>query len=84
MPLDGTVTAGRLDRDVCASCRRSCPRAQPTLSLGVALVFALVGGLLLNLMPCVFPVLSLKVLGFAAHAIAAERCARMGSRSPPA
>ena len=29
---------------------------------------ALLGGLLLNLMPCVFPILSLKVLGFAAHA----------------
>ena len=30
-----------------------------------SLAFAFVGGLLLNLMPCVFPVLSLKVLGFA-------------------
>jgi DsbC/DsbD-like thiol-disulfide interchange protein len=28
-----------------------------------ALVFALLGGMLLNLMPCVFPILSLKVLG---------------------
>jgi thiol:disulfide interchange protein/DsbC/DsbD-like thiol-disulfide interchange protein len=35
--------------------------------LAVALVFALFGGALLNLMPCVFPVLSLKVLGFATH-----------------
>src|SRR5262249_10520460 len=33
--------------------------------LGVALALAFVGGVLLNLMPCVFPVLSLKVLGFA-------------------
>jgi thiol:disulfide interchange protein len=37
-------------------------------SLIVALGLALVGGLLLNLMPCVFPVLSLKVFGFAAQA----------------
>lgn len=29
------------------------------------LLFALLGGLILNLMPCVFPVLSLKVFGFA-------------------
>lgn len=29
-----------------------------------ALVFAFIGGLLLNLMPCVLPVLSLKILGF--------------------
>jgi thiol:disulfide interchange protein DsbD len=37
-------------------------------SLPLALLLALAGGVLLNLMPCVFPVLSLKVLGFAAHA----------------
>jgi thiol:disulfide interchange protein DsbD len=37
-------------------------------SLGLALLLALAGGALLNLMPCVFPVLSLKVLGFAQHA----------------
>jgi thiol:disulfide interchange protein DsbD len=37
------------------------------LPLGLALAFAFVGGVLLNLMPCVFPVLSLKVLGFAMH-----------------
>jgi len=35
--------------------------------LGLALLFAFLGGLLLNLMPCVFPVLSLKVLGFLEH-----------------
>jgi len=40
----------------------------PTLGFAAALLFALLGGALLNLMPCVFPVLSLKVLGFAAHA----------------
>jgi thiol:disulfide interchange protein DsbD len=34
----------------------------------VALGLALLGGLLLNLMPCVFPVLSLKVVGFATQA----------------
>ena len=43
----------------------------PTASLGslpLALLFALAGGVLLNLMPCVFPVLSLKVFGFAQQA----------------
>ena len=40
---------------------------ETALPLFVALTFAFVGGILLNLMPCVFPVLSLKVLGFAAH-----------------
>jgi thiol:disulfide interchange protein DsbD len=32
-----------------------------------ALAAALLGGLILNLMPCVFPVLAIKVLGFASH-----------------
>ncbi len=33
--------------------------------LFMVIIFALAGGLILNLMPCVFPVLSLKVLSFA-------------------
>jgi thiol:disulfide interchange protein DsbD len=37
-------------------------------SLGWALLLALLGGALLNRMPGVFPVLSLKVMGFASHA----------------
>lgn len=43
------------------------PTQQPLPGLALALLFALAGGALLNLMPCVFPVLSLKVLGFVAH-----------------
>ena len=39
-----------------------------TVGFSTALVFALIGGVLLNLMPCVFPVLSLKVLGFVQQA----------------
>ncbi len=35
-----------------------------TASLPAALLFAFVGGLILNLMPCVLPVLSIKVLSF--------------------
>ncbi|MCB9253527.1 MAG: thioredoxin family protein [Bdellovibrionaceae bacterium] len=40
----------------------SAPRSEA--SLLSMLLFALIGGFLLNLMPCVFPVLSIKVLGF--------------------
>ena len=36
-----------------------------SIGLWAALVGAFIGGLILNLMPCVFPVLSLKALGFA-------------------
>ena len=41
-----------------------------------ALAFALLGGLLLNLMPCVFPVLSIKILDFVAQAGGEARAAR--------
>jgi thiol:disulfide interchange protein DsbD len=40
-------------------------QATTALGLTLAILGALVGGLLLNLMPCVFPVLAIKVLGFA-------------------
>ncbi len=38
-----------------------------SLSLWLAAIFALIGGLILNLMPCVFPIISIKVLGFVQH-----------------
>jgi thiol:disulfide interchange protein DsbD len=41
------------------------PKASNLGSLALALAGAFLGGLLLNLMPCVFPVLAIKVLGFA-------------------
>ena len=37
------------------------------LTLALAALFGVLGGLILNLMPCVFPVIGLKVLGFAGH-----------------
>lgn len=42
-------------------------------SLALVLLFALLGGMLLNIMPCVLPVLSLKVLGFVNQAREAPR-----------
>ena len=39
-----------------------------SLTLTAALLGALLGGLILNLMPCVFPVLAIKVVGFTRHA----------------
>jgi thiol:disulfide interchange protein len=49
-----------------AAARAVAPSADVTLPLAVAL--ALAGGLLLNLMPCVLPVLSVKALGLVQHA----------------
>ena len=43
------------------------PAAEGALTLGLALLMAFAGGIILNLMPCVFPVLSIKALSFAAH-----------------
>jgi len=40
------------------------PAAAPKASLGGTLLLAFIGGLILNLMPCVFPVLGIKILGF--------------------
>jgi thiol:disulfide interchange protein/DsbC/DsbD-like thiol-disulfide interchange protein len=47
----------------------AAPAPAPGMGIGLplALLFAVLGGMLLNLMPCVFPVLSLKVMGFARH-----------------
>ena len=39
-----------------------------TKSLSLMLLFAFLGGMILNLMPCVFPVLGIKVLGFVQQA----------------
>ena len=48
----------------------------PSVTLLVALGFAFLGGLILNLMPCVFPVLSLKALSVARQADAHPHEAR--------
>jgi thiol:disulfide interchange protein/DsbC/DsbD-like thiol-disulfide interchange protein len=42
--------------------------ATAALGFATALLFALLGGVILNLMPCVFPVLSLKMLALTQHA----------------
>ena len=53
--------------------------SESALGFGLALIGAFVGGLILNLMPCVLPVLAIKLLGFAQHSHAhrAHRLAGM-------
>lgn len=41
------------------------PPPPPAISLNRALLLAFIGGLILNLMPCVFPVLALKIIALA-------------------
>ena len=61
----------------------SATTAQPVVgseigsSVWTALAFAFLGGILLNLMPCVFPVLGIKVMGFVEHAHGETRAMRM-------
>ncbi len=67
--LTGSVAAGPKPALVAGPKLNLAPPVPATggLTLWLALLSALLGGVLLNLMPCVFPVLSIKVLGFATH-----------------
>ena len=58
-----------------ATAAPAAPAGEGAIGLLAAVLLALAGGVVLNLMPCVFPVLSLKALGLAetAHAPAAAR-----------
>jgi suppressor for copper-sensitivity B len=53
------------------------PMARDT-TRGAIFALALLGGLILNLMPCVLPVLSLKLLALAGYAGSERRAARLG------
>jgi thiol:disulfide interchange protein len=80
--LRGTGSAGQTysDRAYSISAPRAAPRdaigpldSEPGVVWWQALVLAALGGIALNLMPCVFPVLSLKLLGLAGSAHRAEQ-----------
>jgi thiol:disulfide interchange protein DsbD len=58
--------AGATPAPEAAPVATAAPKADASLWASLALAFG--GGLLLNLMPCVFPVLSLKMLALARHA----------------
>ncbi len=80
VPLTGAVVAG--PKPVQAPAPASTFAAPPTpagesLSLVLALLFAFVGGIVLNLMPCVFPILSIKALALAAPGHANARTLRI-------
>jgi len=69
VPLVGSVVAGAKPAAAVAPALNLVAPvpAADHLTFAVALLFALIGGVILNLMPCVFPVLSIKVLSFATH-----------------
>ncbi|MDP0495940.1 MAG: protein-disulfide reductase DsbD family protein [Verrucomicrobiota bacterium JB024] len=61
---DGSAPAMRINAEVSKSAPVAKVTATGQTSFGLLIVFAFVGGLILNLMPCVFPVLGLKIMGF--------------------
>ncbi len=65
-PMSGKLVPGKwVAPDAAATAAKAVPSETDSLSFGLALLFAFIGGVILNLMPCVFPVLSLKILSFA-------------------
>jgi thiol:disulfide interchange protein DsbD len=67
--LDGTNRAIRIDAPVVDSLD-AAPTEGESGGVGLwgAIGLAFLGGIMLNLMPCVFPILSIKILGFAQSA----------------
>jgi thiol:disulfide interchange protein len=57
-----------MQTDVVVNAVPGPPPAPAMPPLGQILVFAFLGGLILNLMPCVFPILAMKAVGLARHA----------------
>jgi thiol:disulfide interchange protein DsbD len=80
--VKGVLVSGTLAFEVAAPLAREAPPASHGLvaapggrpgRLLVALLASFAGGFLLNLMPCVLPVLSLKVMGFVRHGVETRR-----------
>lgn len=65
---DGAQPGLRIDvplaTNTAAAATTSTAPAASSTGLGATLLLAFFGGLILNLMPCVFPVLGIKILGF--------------------
>jgi len=72
---DGSVQAFAVSATPGAMPQASFTQASGGLSLPLALAFAFLGGLILNLMPCVLPILAMKALTVASHAKASRSVA---------
>ena len=76
------ATAGPLPADASGlgppPAKLAVPAGAANLGLLTAAAFALVGGLILNLMPCVFPVLAMKAASLARHGGDAAEARRQG------
>ena len=77
VPLTGTVVAGPKPAFDDAAINALGVGPVSSLTLGAAVLLALAGGLILNLMPCVFPVLSLKALSLTTASDPDRRASRL-------
>jgi len=85
--LDGVLVLTSQDKSVQALTVHAKPGPVPAasfdeggqLGIALALLFAFLGGLILNIMPCVLPILAMKALALAGHAGADRRHARAES-----
>jgi len=70
--IQGPVAAGdpapRASEEAGAGVESAFGPSSGSLTFGLAILLALAGGVVLNLMPCVFPVISIKMLAFAEKA----------------
>lgn len=64
-PAPGAVAEAPTAASAAATASADDGLNDPGAAMPMVVLLALLGGVLLNLMPCVFPVLSLKVVGFA-------------------
>jgi len=66
-PADATMTSASSAGVTPASPNPPKAKAAGTAALPLMLLYAFIGGLILNIMPCVLPVIALKILGFINH-----------------
>lgn len=79
---NGTSHSYEISADVAAgpaTAAASAPKIPASQNLGLIVLFAFLGGLVLNLMPCVFPVLSLKALHLLDSADKDHRAVRLSA-----
>ncbi|MDB5459495.1 MAG: thiol:disulfide interchange protein [Caulobacteraceae bacterium] len=74
----GEVVTAKPDSTLEGAATAAVPAPGAGVGLPLAVAFAVLGGLILNLMPCVFPVLSMKAASLAAHAHAPGQARSQG------
>jgi thiol:disulfide interchange protein DsbD len=68
------IVIGEMPAAVVAAAIAPPPKVEPLWRM---LIYAFIGGLILNIMPCVLPVIALKILGFVNEAKSSPRHVRM-------